>query len=207
MVAEVEEEEEGGGGGGGGGAGGGETVACTDADRGAPAQVTWPWMPVPEYSDTSVVGAWAWNASSQVFAMTFTVNRATPPESVTSAPAGFAPTPKRASAANAPAMSIVGQPSVAAAFHRAVSSAVSPVRSTLAVAPIVRAPSIPMSDITTIGMYPTGLPVPSVARTSTTWLPGPPGAAPFGVDHTIWSWTPPTACWISATVARRCAIT
>ena len=112
-----------------------------------------------------------------------TENRAVPDASVTSAPDGFVATTNRGSEPIEAAISMVGQPSAAAAFHRAVSSAVSPVRSTVTVAPNVRAPSIPMSDIATIGMNPTGLPVASAARTSREWVPVSVGALPCA--HTI----------------------
>ena len=167
-------------GGVGGGVGGGVITWWTDADWGGPLQVTWPWTPVPAYRSTFAVGACVWKASSHSGPAMETSNRAMPASSVTSAAWGFQPTENRGSIVRRPPMSRVGQPFCSAACQRAASSAVSREPLTIATAPTERLASMPISESCTTGTNPTGLPVESVARTSSGYDPAAVGAAPSG---------------------------
>src|SRR6478735_10493759 len=190
------------GGGGGDGGGGGAYPWWIDADWGVAFHVTWPCTPVPQYSRTSSVGAWAWNASSQVGSVTSTTKWATPSRSATSAAAEFVRTSKRGSVVSRAFICQTGHPVAVAAFQRARSAGVSPVLSTRATALTDRLSATPTVDSWRIGTYPTRCPVPSVTCTSRGYVPGAVGGDPPGVAHTIWSERPPTACCTSAVSAR-----
>ena len=102
------------------------TATWVEADCGGPLQVTWPWMPVPEYSDD--VGGGRLRVEGEL-------PRGGGDRDVEAGDARgvgdvgavrVAGEPEPGVGCHRPAMSIVGQPSAAAAFHRAASSAESP---------------------------------------------------------------------------------